>query len=74
MTNHSQIRFSRVLLLVLIVLQVAVYTAAWLQALRDPHLGTADFIIFYGAGRLARSGEYQSLYDLDSQARVQRGV
>jgi len=65
---------SRVVLLLLIAIQAALYGLMWAQVLDDSNLKTMDFVSLYGAGRLGRAGEYERLYDLEAQARVQRQV
>jgi hypothetical protein len=37
-------------------------------------LKTMDFVSFYGTGRLIRAGEYEKIYDFESEAVVQRQV
>jgi hypothetical protein len=43
----------------------------WKELLVDPRLNGIDFISFYTAGRIARSGDYAHLYDLQTQREIQ---
>jgi hypothetical protein len=66
--------FGEVLLLVLLVAQLALYVFMWLRFQDDRAFYGSDFISFYTAGRIARSGDFHALYDLDTQRRVQAEV
>lgn len=46
----------------------------WVELTRDPRLNRIDFVIFYTAGRIARSGDYSHLYDLQTQKDVQHKI
>ena len=60
-----------VFIILLLALQVAGYALMVSQLLGDDSLKGMDFISFYTAGRIAREGQYQNLFDLDAQREVQ---
>ncbi len=77
MTNSNRLhKFSlaEILAFLLISLQLALYSFMWFQLLSDPSLKTMDFVSFYAVGRLIRAGEYEKIYDFDSEAVIQRQV
>ena len=54
-----------------ILLQAAFCVKSWINLLKDPELNGIDFVSFYTAGRIAQSGDYAHLYDLEAQNAVQ---
>lgn len=71
-------RLPRTLLTVLrasvpLVLLIA-YPLIWVALVQRPVLGGTDFISFYTAGRIARSGQLERLYDLDLQQGIQAPI
>jgi hypothetical protein len=61
----------RVFLIGSILLQAAFCVMSWKNLLKDPELNGIDFVSFYTAGRIARSGDYAHLYDLQAQIAIQ---
>jgi hypothetical protein len=61
----------RVFLIGSILLQAIFCGIRWVALLKDPGLNGIDFISFYTAGRIARSGDYAHLYDLQRQNEIQ---
>lgn len=61
----------RIFLILAILLQATFGFIKWLELTRDPRLNRIDFVIFYTAGRIARSGDYSHLYDLQTQKEFQ---
>ncbi len=54
------------------VLQITWYGLMWINVLSQPDvLKAVDFSIFYTAGRIAASGHYDLLYDVQTQVQVQ---
>ncbi|MBL8090949.1 MAG: DUF2029 domain-containing protein [Anaerolineales bacterium] len=74
MNQKQKISWVEVLALALISVQIFLYTFMWLRLLNDPSIKTMDFISFYTTGRLMRMGEYQQIYNLDSQALIQNQI
>ena len=66
--------FAEIFVFLLLGIQIALYAFMWFRLLRDPSLKTMDFVSFYAVGRLIRAGEYGHIYDLESEAVVQRQV
>lgn len=66
--------FAEILAFMLISGQIALYAFMWFRLLGDPSLKTMDFVSFYAVGRLIRAGEYESIYDFESEAVIQRQV
>ena len=63
-----RINFRSVLLIVGITALVAVYVALWQFMVANPvELTKKDFISQYTAGRIANSGNWQNVYNLDTQ-------
>jgi hypothetical protein len=58
-------------IVLLLAVQVSGYVLMVSQLLGDDSLKGMDFISFYTAGRIAREGQYQNLFDLDAQREVQ---
>ncbi len=59
------------LLLGALALLAAIYAQLWIGLLSLPALDGVDFIVFYTAGRIMRSGSYRLLYDLDVQHAIE---
>ncbi|MBL8099148.1 MAG: DUF2029 domain-containing protein [Anaerolineales bacterium] len=74
MNQKQKISWFEILALVLISVQIFLYAFMWLRLLNDPSIKTMDFISFYTTGRLMRMGEYQQIYNLDSQALIQNQI
>ena len=74
--NHVKLKpklsFAEILAIVLICGQIVLYSFMWFRLLKDPSLKTMDFIGFYAVGRIAGQGNYQLLFDLDTQRAVQQ--
>jgi hypothetical protein len=66
--------FAEILAILLISGQIALYVFMWFNLLGDSSLKGMDFISFYTAGRIARQGDYQMLFDLDAQRTVQHTI
>ncbi|MBK8616897.1 MAG: hypothetical protein IPN96_07250 [Anaerolineales bacterium] len=66
--------FAEIFVILLISGQIALYVFMWFRLLGDSTLKTMDFVSFYGAGRLIRSGEYRQIYNLQAGANVQSQV
>lgn len=66
--------FAEILAFLLISGQIALYVFMWFRLLGDSSLKTMDFVSFYGTGRLIRAGEYEKIYDFESEAVVQHQV
>ncbi len=66
--------FAEIFVILLISGQIALYVFMWFRLLGDSTLKTMDFVSFYGAGRLIRSGEYRQIYNLQAGANVQSRV
>jgi hypothetical protein len=62
------------LLLGVLAVLAAIYAQLWIGLLSLPALDGVDFISFYTAGRIARSGAYRLLYDLDVQHAIQAPI
>ena len=74
MQTNRRLPLTRIALLLLLVLQAALYGLIWYRLLGDRSLWTMDFISFYSAGRLARAGESASVYDVDALTVTQQAV
>jgi hypothetical protein len=71
----NRIDFRRVFLLAGLVALVMVYAILWVKTLSDPALRTgSDFIAFYSAGRIARSGDLAAVFDPGAQRLVEQDV
>jgi len=58
--------------IVALAFQVTWYSMLWVGILTQPYLlKTADFSIIYTAGRIAASGRYDLIYDLETQRQIQ---
>lgn len=55
-------------------LLLAIYVRLWVGLLDLPALGGIDFVSFYTAGRIARSGAYRQLYDLTLHYAIQSPI
>ena len=66
--------FAEILAFLLISGQITLYVFMWFRLLGDSSLKTMDFVSFYGTGRLIRAGEYEKIYDFESEAVVQHQV
>src|SRR5215208_4483131 len=55
-------------------LLVVIYIQKWIGLFDLPGLGAIDFISFYTAGRIARSGMYRQLYDLTTHYAIQSPI
>ncbi|MFN8412171.1 MAG: glycosyltransferase family 87 protein [Anaerolineales bacterium] len=54
--------------------QIALYGLMWFRLIYDESLKTMDFISFYSAGRIFRTGNFEDVYDPNSEAVLQRKV
>jgi hypothetical protein len=61
----------KALLLSALALLTAIYAQLWIGLLSLPALDGVDFISFYTAGRIVRSGALRMLYDLNVQHAIQ---
>ncbi len=68
--NHRSLSI-RAFLIGTILLQATFCGMRWKALLTDPGLNGIDFISFYTAGRIARSGDYTHLYNLQMQNEIQ---
>ncbi len=66
--------FAEIFVILLISGQIALYAFMWFNLLSDSSLKGMDFISFYTAGRIARQGDYQMLFNLDAQRAVQHTI
>jgi hypothetical protein len=62
------------LIITALALLIAIYVRLWVGLLGLPALGGTDYISFYTAGRIARSGAYRQLYDLKLQYAIQSPI
>jgi hypothetical protein len=62
------------LLLSALALLTAIYAQLWIGLLGIPALDGVDFISFYTAGRIVRSGALRMLYDLNVQHAIQAPI
>ncbi len=66
------INLCNILFVVGIAFQVSWYALLWIRYVPYPKaLVTSDFIIFYTAGRIAASGRYDLIYDIQTQRQIQ---
>ena len=74
-THINRPRLAPILFALALSLQVTWYILLLASYIRTPGIvESADFSIFYTAGRIAASGQYSLLYDLPTQLKVQESV
>jgi hypothetical protein len=64
----------QIFLIVSILLQVIFCANEWVTLIKTHALNRIDFVSFYTAGRIARSGDYAHLYDLQAQNEIQKNI
>jgi len=70
--KKSFLNLRNILFVVGIAFQVSWYALLWIRYVQYPKaLVTSDFIIFYAAGRIAASGRYDLIYDIQTQRQIQ---
>jgi hypothetical protein len=70
--KHHLPNLRNVFFLVGIAFQVSLYALLWIHNVPYPKaLVDLDFIIFYTAGRIAASGRYDLIYDIQTQRQIQ---
>ncbi|MFH1636220.1 MAG: glycosyltransferase family 87 protein, partial [Chloroflexota bacterium] len=70
----KKINFAKPLLAAGIAFQVVWYVLLWARFVSSPELKGADFISFYTAGLIAKSGHISQIYDLQLQHDIQQNV
>jgi hypothetical protein len=66
--RQSSFSMSRILLSAGLISLTCIYAAMWLRTMSEPDQVTgADFMHQYAVGRIARSGDWHGIYDLDKQ-------
>lgn len=70
----KKINFVKPLLAAGIAFQVVWYVLLWARFVSSPELKGADFISFYTAGLIAKSGPISQIYDLQLQHDIQQNV
>ena len=72
MLKYVSSRLLWLFFIIALAFQVTWYGILWVGILTQPYLlKTADFSIIYTAGRIAASGHYDLIYDLETQRQIQ---